>query len=232
MLHELFESLTGALASGPLIAYGASLIWGVLSVLLSPCHLLAIPLVVAYISKQGQISNRRAFFVSSFFALGILCTIALLGIATGLLGRMAGDIGPYGNYIVAAVFILVGLHLWDVVPMPWSGVSRLSASAKGSRSAFFLGLVFGLAVGPCTFAFMAPVLGVAFKIASSRVIYGAGLLVMYGIGHCAVIVCAGTFTEMLQRYLDWSESSGGTRHLKRICGALVMLGGVYLLWSA
>ena len=58
---------------------------------------------------------------------------------------------------------------------------------------------------------------------------GILLLTAYGIGHCPIIVLAGTFTQMVQRYLDWSEKSKGTVILKRICGILVIIGGIYLL---
>jgi len=34
---------------------------------------------------------------------------------------------------------------------------------KGLLAAFLLGLVFGIALGPCTFAYMAPMLAVAFR---------------------------------------------------------------------
>ena len=232
MLRSLFEYLTQAVEATPLIACISSFVWGVLSVLLSPCHLASIPLIVAFINKQGQIGTRRAFSISTFFSLGILVTIALIGVVTSFLGRMAGDVGSLGNYVVAVVFILVGLHLWEVIPMPFSGVSSPRMKGKGHLPAFFLGLVFGIALGPCTFAYMAPILGVVFKIAASKAIYGASLLLVYGIGHCSVIVFAGTFTEVVQHYLNWSESSRGTTIVKRICGALVMLGGFYLLWSA
>jgi cytochrome c-type biogenesis protein len=60
----------------------------------------------------------------------------------------------------------------------------------------------------------------------------AGSLVLfYAVGHCAVIVLAGTFTSVVQRYLNWNERSKGAIVLKRVCGALVILGGVYLIWS-
>jgi cytochrome c-type biogenesis protein len=52
------------------------------------------------------------------------------------------------------------------------------------------------------------------------------------VGHCSVIVLAGTFTEAVQRYLDWNERSRGTVIIKRICGVLVIAGGLYLLlWA-
>ena len=66
---------------------------------------------------------------------------------------------------------------------------------KGLLAAFILGLVFGIALGPCTFAYMAPMLGVTFKLAKTNSLYGASLLLAYGVGHCAVIVAAGMSTE-------------------------------------
>ena len=37
-------------------------------------------------------------------------------------------------------------------------------------------------VGPCTFAYMAPVLGVTFKLGATSFLYGAALLLAYGVG--------------------------------------------------
>jgi cytochrome c-type biogenesis protein len=104
--------------------------------------------------------------------------------------------------------------------------------SKGFLAAFILGLVFGVALGPCTFAYMAPMLAVTFKLAKMAPLYGASLLLAYGVGHCAVIVAAGTSTELVQRFLNWNERSRGVTIVKCICGALVLLAGLYLLWSA
>ena len=99
-------------------------------------------------------------------------------------------------------------------------------------AAFILGLVFGIALGPCTFAYMAPMLGVTFKLAATNLLYGILLLLVYGIGHCSVIVLAGTSTELVQRYMNWNEKSKGAIIIKKVCGVLVLLGGVYLIYSA
>jgi cytochrome c-type biogenesis protein len=99
-------------------------------------------------------------------------------------------------------------------------------------AAFILGLVFGIALGPCTFAYMAPMLGVTFKLANKNLPYGILLLVFYGIGHCSVIVLAGTSTELVQKYMNWNEKSKGAVILKKICGVLVLLGGLYLIYTS
>jgi len=231
-MQELFTQLTRAVEGSWLIAIAASFLWGVLSILLSPCHLASIPLIVGFIDEQGRISTKRAFTISALFAIGILITIAGIGAITAAAGRMMGDVGKYGNYFVALIFFLVGLHLLDVIPMPVSGPAKVGMKRKGMLAAFILGLVFGVALGPCTFAYMAPMLGVTFKAAQTNLLYGAALLLVYGLGHCSVIVFAGTFTEVVQRYMNWNEKSKGAVIIKKICGILVILGGVWLIYTA
>jgi len=232
MIEQLFTALTHAVEGSPAIAFAASFLWGVLSIILSPCHLASIPLIIAFINEQGRISTKRAFATSTLFAVGILITIAAIGAITAAAGRMMGDVGRYGNYFVAAIFFVVGLHLLDVIPMPWSGPGRIGFKSKGMPAAFIIGLVFGIALGPCTFAYMAPMLAVTFKLASTKLFYGVLLLLIYGTGHCSVIVLAGTCTELVQRYMNWNEKSRGTSILKKICGVLVLIAGLYLIYTA
>ncbi|MFH1007287.1 MAG: cytochrome c biogenesis protein CcdA [Candidatus Latescibacterota bacterium] len=142
-----------------------------------------------------------------------------------------GDVGRIGNYVVAGVFVLVGLVLLEIVPLPWGGPGPIGMKRRGVLGAFVLGLVFGIALGPCTFAYMAPMLGVTFRLASTRLMYGILLLLAYGIGHCSVIVFAGTFSEIVQHYLNWNEASKGAVLLKKACGALVLSGGLYMVYS-
>ncbi len=230
MIVELFTWLSGALTQSPEIAIGAAFVWGVLSVILSPCHIACIPLIVGFIDGQGNISTSRAFGLSSLFGLGILITIGVIGLITGLMGRMIGDIGGYGSYFVAIVFFAVGFNLMGILPLPFmEGGANPNYKRKGMLAAFVLGLIFGIALGPCTFAYMATMLGVVFSMASTQIVFALSLLLAYGIGHCAVLVFAGTFTEVVQHYLHWTEKSKGAVILKKICGVLVILGGVYLI---
>jgi cytochrome c-type biogenesis protein len=232
MLDYLFTVLGSAVEGSAAIALSASFAWGVLSILLSPCHLSSIPLVVGFIDEQGRISTKRAFSIALSFSSGLMISIAVIGLITALAGRMMGDVGKYGNYFVAGIFFLVGLHLFDLIPMPWSGPARIGMKRRGLLAAFILGFVFGIALGPCTFAYMAPILSITFQLSVSQMWYGILLILSYAIGHCSVIVLAGTFTEVVQRYLNWNEQSKGPVIVKRVCGVLVILGGFYLLYAA
>ena len=231
-METLLGTLTRAVEGTPAIAVLAAVVWGVLSIVLSPCHLASIPLIVGFIDGQGRISTKRAFVIALLFATGILITIAVIGVVTAAAGRMLGDLGRFANYFVAAIFFLVGLHLLDVIPMPWSAPGQVNMKRKGPLAALVLGLVFGIALGPCTFAYMAPMLGVVFSVAAAQWVYAILLLLAYGVGHCSVIVFAGTSTQLVQRYLNWNEQSYGAMLLKKTCGLLVIAGGLWMVYTA
>lgn len=232
MLDELFTWLTIAMSETFGIALLASLGWGVISILLSPCHLSSIPLVVGYISSQGQEGVKRSYSISLVFAIGILITIGSIGAITASLGRMMGDVGVWGNVFVAGVFFVVGLYLMDVVRFSWGGIVPRTSIARGWKGALLLGLVFGIGLGPCTFAYMAPVLGVAFSVSATSIFQAISLVAAFGVGHCAVIVGAGGAAGTVQKYLNWTEESKGATYLKRVTGVLVILAGVYFIYSA
>jgi cytochrome c-type biogenesis protein len=231
-MTEIFAVLTRAVSGTPLIAVLASLTWGMLSVVLSPCHLASIPLIIGFIGGQGEIATKRALILALLFSSGILATIALIGVATAALGRMLGDLGSYVNYLVAIIFFVIGLHFLGVIPMPFRAFNPRIGKRRGPLAAFILGLVFGLALGPCTFAYMAPMLGITLSLARTNVPYGILLLGAYGIGHSGVIVAAGTFTEVVEHYLKWSSNSRALDVITRACGVLVVVGGLYLLWAS
>ncbi len=231
-MDELFTSLTRAVDGVWWIGLSAAFVWGLLSVLLSPCHLASIPLIVGYIDEQGDLSTRRACWLSTVFASGILATIALIGIITSFLGGMAGDIGPWGSYIVGVVFVLVGLHFLDVVGNPFKGANVSGVKTRGVLGALVLGLVFGIALGPCTFGYLWPIMAAAFKIAPSSLLHAMLLPLLFGVGHCLVIIFAGTFSEIVQHYLHWNERSSGAVWLKKVCGILVILAGLYTIWKS
>ena len=145
---------------------------------------------------------------------------------------MLGDTGRYGNYFVALIFLIIGLHLLEVMHLPFLGSAKQPGmKKKGLLAAFLIGLIFGIALGPCTFAYMAPMLGVVFSVAAANIVFAVSLVLAYAVGHCSVIVFAGTFSEVIQNYLDWSERSKGSVILKKICGILVIAGGIYMIFN-
>lgn len=229
-MDALFTWLSEAMTGSPWLALVAAAGWGVASLVLSPCHLASIPLVVGFIAERKNTTPRQAFGYALLFALGILGSIAAVGGATAVAGRMLGDVGPWANYGVAVVLLAVGLHLLGILPLPWEGSVSLPRY-HGKAAALLLGLIFGVALGPCTFAYLAPVLGVIFGVARKQPGFAALLLLAYGIGHCTLIVVAGASTERVQRILDWNGNSRGAVWMRRSCGLLVLAGAAWLVFT-
>ena len=228
----LLSNLTQALGQSAPLAIGASFVWGVLSILLSPCHLASIPLIIGYIGKQGSVTTTRSFTLSVTFAVGILITIAAVGSVTAAAGRLIGDVGRIGTFVMAGVFLLVGLYLLDIISLSWGGPSGTRVRRGGLPGALLLGLLFGVALGPCTFAYLAPMLAVTFDMSTTNVALSASLLLAFALGHCTVIAVAGGSMGAVQRYLNWNERSGAITWIKRVSGVLVICGSAYLVYTA
>ena len=225
------------------VALPAAFLWGVASVLLSPCHLAGIPLVIGYVSGRADSSYRETTLSSLLFAVGILLTLALIGVVTALLGTVLGATGSWLTVAVGAVVLLFGLYLSGLLP---GRLLEFSAQPKawgrgplgrGPLPALLLGLIFGLALGPCSFAFLAPLIGIVFSsagagsVASGSLLHSVSLFLFYAVGHCLVILLAGLMTERVKRYLAWSQRSGAPLILRRASGVLVMAAGAYMIVS-
>lgn len=230
MILAIFEKLSAALYASPGIALIAAFLWGILSVLLSPCHLASIPLIIGFLDNQQDLSTRKAFKLSAFFTMGILLMMALIGLITGLLGRMLGNLGGWVEPFVGVVFIIIAFFIADIIPMPSiiSGGMN-SKRGKGIWAALSLGFLLGIALGPCSFAFMAPILAIVFSAAGTKLLFALCLVLAYIIGHCLVIIAAGTFAGAVQNYLNWTSKSRGTKIIRIICGVLIFIAGIYLI---
>jgi cytochrome c-type biogenesis protein len=231
-MAALFTALSHAVEGQPALALAAAFAWGVASLLLSPCHLASIPLIVGFVNGQEQASPGRGAAIAALFSAGLLTTIGAIGAMTAAAGRLMGDVGGWPNYVVAAVFFLVGLSLLDVLPLEWSVPDSTRFRRRGLAAAVMLGLIFGIALGPCTFAYMAPMLGATFAVSGTHAVYGMLLIAVYGIGHCSIIILAGASTSWVGRYLRWTSASRGATYLRYASGVLVLAGGVYLIYTA
>lgn len=230
MIMLWFEKLSMALYYSPGIALVAAFFWGILSVLLSPCHLASIPLIVGFLDGQKEMNTFKALKLSSLFTMGILAMMGLIGLITGLAGRMLGNIGTWVEPVVGVVFLLMAFFIADVLKMP--SLFRNDVSRKpnsGAWAAVSLGFLLGIALGPCSFAFMAPILGIVFSAAGSKLVFALSLVLSYIIGHCLIIILAGTFAGAVQSYLNWTSNSKGTKIIRIICGVLVFIAGIYLI---
>ena len=220
--------MSGVGASSGLLALAlaGSFLWGLVSVLFSPCHLASIPLMVGYVAGQGRlVEGREAARYAIAFTLGLFVTIALVGVACSLLGRMLGDVGPYWTILVGLVLLYVALDMLGLASCPFTGGLLSRFTLRGLPGALVLGLGYGLLSGTCTFGFLAPLLAIASV--QGQALSGTLLILAFALGHCLPIVVAGSSAALAQRTLE--RFSGGSLRVRRAAGVLVGLLGAYFV---
>ena len=228
MLENIFLTINSWISTGSVIAGLGCFLWGMISVLFSPCHLASIPLIVAYVGGQEQALNpKQAGVYSSSFTLGLFISIALIGIVCALLGRMLGDVGNYWQILVGAVLIWVALGMLGVEKCSMSGSLLYRLNLKGLSGAFGLGLAYGILSGSCTFGFIAPIL--AIITVQQKIAAGVLLIILFGIGHCLPIVVAGSSTAAVRKLMENSAWQGAGNWFRRAAGIVIVLLGIYFI---
>ncbi len=228
MLGSIFVTVNQWMTGGIAMAAAGCFVWGMISVLFSPCHLASIPLIVGYVGGQEKmIKPRQAGLYSILFTSGLFITIALIGIICALLGRMLGDVGNYWQILVGIILIWVALGMLGVEKCSMSGSLLYKLNLRGMFGAFVLGLAYGVLSGSCTFGFIAPIL--AIITVQGKVITGIVLIILFGIGHCLPIVIAGSSTAAVKKLLENSMWNGAGQWFRKIAGSTIVLLGIYFI---
>jgi cytochrome c-type biogenesis protein len=228
MWQEVFLKVNEWMTAGSAIAALGSFLWGLISVLFSPCHLVSIPLIVAYVGGQEKaVVPRRAAAYSVAFTLGLFITITLIGIICAMLGRMLGDAGNFWQIIVGAVLIWVALGMLGVEKCSVSGSLLYRLNLKGLSGALGLGLAYGILSGSCTFGFIAPIL--AIITIQQQIATGILYILLFGVGHCLPIVVAGSSTAAVRKLMENNAWQGTGNRFRRAAGIVIVLLGVYFI---
>lgn len=228
MLDTLFVTINEWMVAGTAVAAAGAFLWGMVSVLFSPCHLASIPLIVAYVGGQNrQVRPALAAGYSVAFTIGLFITIALVGIVCALLGRMLGDVGEYWKVLVGGILIWVALGMLGVESCSMSGSLLHRLDFRGIFGAFGLGLAYGVLSGTCTFGFIAPIL--AIITIQEKIMAGVVLIVLFALGHCLPIVVAGSSTAAVKTLLESGRWQGASTLFRKLAGALIILLGVYFM---
>ncbi len=221
LIHEWMGSGVGLAALG-------CFLWGMVSVLFSPCHLASIPLIVGYVAGQDRlVEGRQAALYAGLFTTGLFLTIALIGAICAMLGRMLGDVGPYWAIAVGLILVWVALNMLGVSKCSMGGSLMGRFTLRGMSGAFVLGLAYGVLSGSCTFGFIAPILAVI--TVQEKIATGILLIIVFGLGHCIPIVIAGSSTALVRRLLANASWQRGGTVFRRLAGILIGLMGIYFI---
>jgi cytochrome c-type biogenesis protein len=228
MLESFFLTINEWMTGATTLAALGCFLWGMVSVLFSPCHLASIPLIVAYVAGQEQILQpRQASAYSIAFTLGLFITIAVIGIVCSFLGRMLGDVGNYWQILVGLILLWVALGMMGVEACSTSGSLLYRLNLRGIWGAFALGLVYGVLSGSCTFGFIAPIL--AIITIQEKVGIGILFITLFALGHCLPIVIAGSSTAMVRKLIESRTWQGAGLWFRKGAGVLIAVLGIYFI---
>lgn len=211
-----------------LLGYGLVFLAGIITSI-GPCNVSMIPVIIAHVGGS-EAGRKRGFVLSLFFTLGTATTFMILGLIIALLGGIFGTSQSLIYYFVAAVCLVVGLHLVGLLPLNFAfgfGLADRTGEQKGLAGSYVLGLVMGLAGSQCGTPVLLAILSLA--MANGQWIYGATLLFIYALGRGVPIVAVGTFTGLITRmdvFARWSSV------MNKAAGVLFIGVGAYMVWIA
>jgi cytochrome c biogenesis protein CcdA len=100
----------------------------------------------------------------------------------------------------------------------------------GLVGSFLLGLFFGVVSSPCA----TPVLVLLLTVVASKgqVLYGIALLFCYAVGHCMLMLVAGTFTGFVEAFVQAKGIVNFSMWTRKISGVIIALAGSWFIWQA
>ena len=227
-MDGILLSITGWLLAGPGVALPGAFLWGMVSVLLSPCHLASIPLLIAYVAGQKMIpAPRQAARYAVLFAGGLFLTIMMIGLVCAAAGRMLGDVGPWWQVAVGVLLLWVAWTLFRPAQCSATGHVLSRFQIQGATGALILGLAYGFLSGVCTFGFIAPILGLITL--QKEIVTGIAMLGLFGLGHCLPLILCGIFSA---RTMELLHSHAGQRMvaiIRKLAAVVIACLGVYFI---
>ncbi|MCM2356743.1 MAG: cytochrome c biogenesis protein CcdA [Geobacteraceae bacterium] len=223
---SFLDNIEQIIAAWPIVAFGAVFLAGVLSSA-SPCVLATIPLVVGFVGGYADGDRWKAFRYSLAFILGLSLTFTAFGAAAGLLGTMFGTLGGPWYLAAGAVALLMGGQMMGLYQIALPIKRDYRPKRGGIIGSFLLGLFFGVVSSPCA----TPVLVVILTLVAGKgeVLYGVALLFCYAVGHCLLMLFAGTFTGFVEAFVKARGVVNFSTWAKRLSGAVVALAGGWFI---
>ena len=226
---SFIDNIEQVVALYPVLAFAVVFLAGVLSSA-SPCVLATIPLVVGFVGGYADGDRWKAFRYSLAFIIGLSLTFTAFGAAAGLLGTMFGTVGGWWYIAAGIVALVMGAQMMGLYEIHVPIKREFKPKQGGIIGSFLLGLFFGVVSSPC--ATPALVVLLTYVATKGKVLYGVALLFTYALGHCLLMLVAGTFTGFVESF---AKSRGGVNislWAKRLGGLVIALVGLYLVWNA
>jgi len=224
-LNQIARTIAGDFWLAPLLALFA----GVLTSF-TPCSLSSVPLVIGYMGGSGSRDAKKAFGYSVIFAVGTAVTFLALGLIASSAGKLMGNSSPVWYGFLGTLMVLMALQTWGVIRLIPAANLLSKSRRRGWIGAFLAGILAGIFASPCSTPVLIALLGMI--AGKGSLAWGILLMLLYSLGHSALVIAAGTSEGFVQR-ISGSDAYGkaGTA-LTAVMGALILAVGFYMFWLA
>jgi len=224
-LNQIAQAITENFWIAPALA----LLAGVLTSF-TPCSLSSVPLVVGYVGGVGEKDTKRAFLYSSFFAVGTAVTFITLGVIASSAGKLMGVSSSVWYLILGILMVLMALQTWGIFNFIPSANLLSKSKRRGFLGAFIAGILGGVFSSPCSTPVLIALL--AMIAGKGNFLWGLLLMLLYSIGHSALVLVAGTSIGFVQKVSGSDKYNKVGTFLTAIMGTLILLVGLYMFWLA
>ncbi len=224
-LSQISQVIAQSTWLAPLLALAA----GVLTSF-TPCSLSSVPLIIGYVGGTGEKNTRKAFAYSVVFAAGTAVTFVALGIIATSAGRLMGRSSDVWYIVLGILMVLMALQTWEIFNFIPS-VNLLAKNKKrGFIGAFLAGILGGIFSSPCSTPVLIALL--AIVAGEGSLLWGILLMLLYSIGHSALVIVAGTSMGFVQKVNENKRYQAAAKVLKILMGTAILLIGFYMFWLA
>ncbi len=224
-LSRIAEIIGVNLWIAPLLALLAGVLTSV-----TPCSLSSVPLIIGYVGGVGERNTKKAFAYSAVFSLGTAGTFVALGIIATSAGKLMGTSSPVWYMLLGVLMVLMALQTWEIFNFIPS-VNLLSRSKKrGFVGAFLAGILGGVFSSPCSTPVLIALLAIVAR--EGNLLWGILLMLLYSIGHSALVMVAGTSVGFVQKINSSEKYNKVATIMKTAMGTAILLIGLYMFWLA
>ncbi len=225
--QDFAQQAENLIHGNPWLAFLAVFVGGLLTAS-NPCVLAMIPLMIGFVGgNRDVVGLKRAIIFSGVFVVGLSLMFTLLGLIAATTGRLLGDVGVFWKYIVAAVCLIMGIHMLEIIKIPIPSLNIGSPKLRGYAGVFIMGMLFGIVSTPCAVPILAVIL--VLIAGGGNLVYGAGLLFCYALGHCALILIVGISIGAAKKLIESKSFQRWNFWFRRTAAVLIILVGIYFL---
>lgn len=201
---------------------------GGLALNLTPCVLPMIPINLAIIGAGAQAgSRRRGFLLGSAYGSAMALVYGVLGLIVILTAGTFGTINasPWFNVSIAAVFVVLGLAMFDVFTIDFSQWSTRFNMGNGGRGSFLvafgMGSIAALLAGACVAPVVIQVVLFSSSLYATGTTAALALPFLLGIGMALPWPVAGAGISAMPKPGPWMV------HVKHAFGVVILGTSLY-----